>query len=177
MEKIDQLASAIKEFDSKYVLEKSPNISVLNDITEKQIHFHINKLHLNLDKDEKPLVIVNTKKGVRLYGFSGFVLTNKKIHFSLTKRFYFASFLPLSEKPRQLKLEAIDSFQIGEHDSCFGTTYVGHDLVINEKPLGLVRLGFGFVYDEEALVYINDLSKFLFEKGFLKSSPIEYQWQ
>ncbi|MCG6191373.1 hypothetical protein [Maribellus maritimus] len=177
MEKINQLEGAIREFDTKYVLEKSPNISVLNDITEKQIHFHKSKLHLNLDRDEKPLVLVNTKKGVRLYGFSGFVLTNKKIHFSLTKRFYFASFLPLSEKPRKLNLESIDSFQIGEHDSCFGSTYVGHDLVINEKTLGLVRLGFGLMYDEEALVYINELSKFLFENGFLKSTPKEYRWQ
>ncbi|MFA7096636.1 MAG: hypothetical protein WC383_09170 [Gammaproteobacteria bacterium] len=177
MEKINQLENAIKEFDSKYVLEKSKNISVLNEITEKQIHFHTSKLHLNLDKDEKPIVLVNTKKGVRLYGFSGFVLTNKKIHFSLTKRFFLASFLPLSEKPRKLNLESIDSFQIGEHDSCFGSTYVGHDLVVNEKPLGLVRLGFGLMYDEEALVYINELSKFLFENGFLKSTPKEYKWQ
>ena len=85
--------------------------------------------------------------------------------------------MPLSEKPRKLNLESIDSFQIGEHDSCFGSTYVGHDLVVNEKPLGLVRLGFGLMYDEEALVYINELSKFLFENGFLKSTPKEYKWQ
>jgi hypothetical protein len=177
MEKIDQLENAVKEFDLKYVLAKSKNISVLNEISEKQIHFHISKLHLNMDRDEKPLVIVNTKKGVRLYGFSGFVITNKKIHFALTKRFYFASLLPLNEKPRKLNLESIDSFQIGKLDSCFGTTYVGHDLVINERPLGLVRLGFGLTYDEEALNYINELSKYLFDKGFLKSSPINYQWQ
>jgi len=177
MNKINDLEKAIKEFDLKYVSGKSKNISVLNEITEKQIHFHISKLHLNLDKDEKPLVLVNTKKGVRLYGFSGFVLTNKKIHFSLTKRFFFASFLPLSEKPQQLILESIDSFQIGEHDACFGSAYVGHDLVINEKPLGLVRLGFGLMYDEKALVYINELSKYLFDNGFLSNEPKEFKWQ
>ena len=55
MEKIDQLESAIREFDSKYVFEKSQNISVLEDITEKQISFHVRKLHLVLDTAEKPL--------------------------------------------------------------------------------------------------------------------------
>ena len=81
MDKIDQFESAIKEFDSKFVFEKSLNISVLDDITEKQISFHVRKLHLVLDRDEKPFLVLNTKPGVRLYGFTGFVITNKKIHF------------------------------------------------------------------------------------------------
>jgi len=177
MDKIDQFESAIKEFDSKFVFEKSLNISVLADITEKQISFHVRKLHLVLDRDEKPLLVLNTKPGVRLYGFTGFVITNKKIHFSLTKRFFFASIFPIGEKPRSLKLESIDSFQIGEHDSCMGTTYVGHDLLVNKQALGLVRLGFKLTYDDKALKYINDLSMFLFEKGYLKDAPKEYSWQ
>lgn len=177
MEKIDQLESAIREFDSKYVLEKSSNISVLEDITEKQISFHVRKLHLVLDREEKPLIVLNNKPGVRLYAFTGFVITDKRIHFSLTKRFFFASIFPIGEKPRKLKLESVDSIQIGEHDSCFGTTYVGHDLVINKQALGLVRLGFKLIYDDKALKYINELSNFLFEKGYLKNAPKEYRWQ
>jgi hypothetical protein len=177
MKKISELEKAIQDFDLKYILEKSQNISVLQEITEKQIDFHVKKLHLVLDTDEKPLLILNTKKGVRLYAFTGFVLTNKKIHFLLTKRSYFASIVPLSEKPRQVKLEAVDSFQIGEHDSCFGTTYVGHDLRINNQILGLVRLGFSMEYDEKALKYINELSKYLFDNGFLNNEPKEFNWQ
>jgi len=177
MEKTDQLESAIREFDSKYVFEKSPNICVLEDITEKQISFHVKKLHLVLDSAEKPLLVLNTNPGVRLYGFSGFVITNKKIHFSLIKRSFFASFFPVGEKPRNLKLESIDSFQIGQHDACWGSDYVGHDLLINMQALGLVRLGFNLTYDDKALKYINDLSMFLFEKKYLKDAPKEYRWQ
>jgi len=177
MKKINELEKAIQEFDLKYVMEKSQNISVLNEITEKQINFHIKKLHLTLDNEEKPLLILNTKKGVRLYAFTGFVLTNKKLHFLLTKRSFFASIIPLSEKPRQLELEAIDSFQIGEHDSCFGSTYVGHDLRINDQTLGLVRLGYSLEYDEKALKYINELSKYLFDNEFLSKEPQEFKWQ
>jgi hypothetical protein len=58
-----------------------------------------------------------------------------------------------------------------------GTTYVGHDLLVNKQALGLVCTGFKQTYDDKALKYINDLSMFLFEKGYLKDAPGEYLWQ
>jgi len=51
-------------------------------------------------------------------------------------------------------------------------------LEINNKKLGLVRLGFkSFLYDDKALKYINDLSMFLYEKGYLTNAPKVYRWQ
>ena len=41
--------------------------------------------------------------------------------------------------------------------------------------MGLVRLGFNLVYDELALKYINLLSQFLYEQGFLKAAPKEFR--
>lgn len=172
MENPSKLESAIREFDLNYNGKKSSNISVLENITQEQLNFHIKKLDLVLDADEKPLLMLNLKKGIRLYGFSGFLITDKKIHFSLLKRSYFATYFPRKDKDLlPIRISDINSFQIGKLDSCIGTTYVGHDLVINNKPLGLVRLGFGLLYDEEALNYINGLSKDLFVKGFLKNEP------
>lgn len=172
MENSNKLENAIREFDLNYNGKKSLNISVLESITQEHLNFHIKKLDLLLQSDEKPLLMLNLKKGIRLYGFSGFLITDKKIHFSLLKRSYFAAYFPRKDKSLlPVKLVDVNSFQIGKHDSCAGTTYVGHDLVINNQSLGLVRLGFGLLYDEEALNYINGLSRDLFVKGFLKNEP------
>lgn len=172
MENTNKLENAIREFNLNYNAKKSSNISTLENITQEQINFHITKLGLVLEAGEKPLLMLNLKKGIRLYGFSGFLITDKRIHFSVLKRSYFATYFPRKDKDLlPVKIEDVNSFQIGKRDSCAGTTYVGHDLVINNQPLGLVRLGFGLLYDEEALNYINGLSKDLFVKGFLKNEP------
>ncbi len=170
MKNVDNLEKAVKFFDRRYVKEKSKNISILDNITNKEISFHTSKLQLKLEDNEKPLVLVNNSPGVRLYGFSGFVITNRFIHFSLIKRSFFASLFPIIES-RKVDLEIVDTFQIGQHDSCLGTTYVGHDFNINNQALGLVWLGFGFMYDDLALEYINELSRYLYEEGFLKKGP------
>lgn len=171
---MNHLASLIREFDLKYVLEKSKNICVLDEINDEEIAFQIKYRGLVLDSDEKLLLILNKKMWVLNKQTSGFAITTKGIHFSLIRRLYFPV---VREKPRKIKLEGIDSFQIGEHDSCYGTNYVGHDLMINNQKLGLVRLGYGLMYDDKALRYINELSKFLYQKGFLKEAPKEYSWQ
>ena len=178
MKKINDLEKAIKEFDLKYVNEKSKNIYVLNLINEECLINH-KKKYLKLGSDEKPLLVFNGKKSLiaKLMPFSGFVLTNKQIHFALLKRSFFTGLYPFREKPRSLNLESVDSFQIGEHDSCMGSAYVGHDLRINNQTLGLVRLGFSIEYDENALEYINGLSKYLYDNGFLSNEPKEFKWQ
>ena len=178
MNKISDLEKAIKEFDLKYVNEKSKNVYVINAINDECLVNH-QKKYLKLDNDEKPLLVLNGKKSLlaKLMPFTGFVVTSKKIHFSLLKRSFFTGLYPFREKPRNLNLESVDSFQIGEHDSCMGSAYVGHDLRINNQTLGLVRLGFSIEYDEEALNYINELSKYLFDNGFLSNPPKEFKWQ
>ena len=178
MKSSNDLESSIREFDSKYPKEKSVNIFIIDDITAEHLSEH-NKRYLSLDNDEKPLLLLNGKKGLmaKLMPFSGFVLTNKKIHFSLLKRSFLTGLYPFREKPRNLKIESVDSFQIGEHDACFGTAYTGHDLRINDEALGLVRLGFSIEYDDKALSYINKLSGSLFDSGLLRNSPKEFSWQ
>jgi len=178
MNKINDLEKAIKEFDLKFVSEKSKNLFVLNEINEACLSIH-QKNYLALEAEEKPLLALNGKKSLiaKLIPFSGLVITNKKIHFSLLKRSFLTGIYPFRVKIHSLNLESIDSFQIGEHDACYGTAYVGHDLRINNQTLGLVRLGFAIEYDEKALNYINELSKYLFENGFLSSEPKEFKWQ
>lgn len=65
----------------------------------------------------------------------------------------------------------ISSLEIGRHDQCFGTAYVGHQLKINGKVLGLVRMGSGICLDEDAIKILNGFFDFLFKSGILSDAP------
>lgn len=177
MNKIDDLENAIVRFNEESNI-KSTNILLIDFISQANIKYHKSK-YLKLDNNEKPLLILNARKTLfmNIMPFTGFVLTNKKLHFATMKRSFFSSLVPIKERPRSFLLENIDSFQIGEHDSCLGTAYIGHDLMVNSIKQGLIRLGMTMFYDRNALNYINGLSKYLFENGFLKDGPKTYRWQ
>jgi hypothetical protein len=113
----------------------------------------------------------------KLMPFTGFVITSKRIQFSVLKRSFFTGLYPFRVKLTTADLNKVNSFQIGEHDSCYGTAYVGHNLMINDQTLGLVRMGFSITYDEKALEYINGLSKYLFDNGYLTNEPKKFNWQ
>lgn len=65
----------------------------------------------------------------------------------------------------EIALEAIQSANIGDHDHCFGTAYMGHQLVVNGKVVGLLRMGAGVVFDEETIDYLSKLFETCFGKG------------
>ena len=65
----------------------------------------------------------------------------------------------------EIALEAIQSANIGDHDHCYGTAYVGHQLVGNGNVVGLLRMGAGFVFDEESVAYWSKLFETCFGKG------------
>jgi len=177
VEKIGSLEDAIKVFDAQYDKEKSSNIYVGNNIIGECLVNH-KKKHKALNGGEKPLLILNSKKSLltKLFPFTGFVITDKNIYFATLKRSFVTGIFPFKEKPNSIPLEYVTSFQIGEHDTCFGTAYVGHNLMINGQVLGLARLGYGMLYDDKALEYINGLSQYLFDEGFLYEKPQKFSW-
>ena len=65
----------------------------------------------------------------------------------------------------EIALEAIQSANIGDHDHCIGTAYMGHQLVVNGQVVGLLRMGAGVVFDEETIDYLNKLFETCFGKG------------
>jgi hypothetical protein len=177
MNKANELEKSIKEFDIKYDRKRSNMLFILEDITQEHIEFH-SKMYLKLEVGEKPLLMLNGKPKISASltalhkrTFSGFLITNKKIHFTSFKRSYFSSVLLFREKPNSFTLETVDSFQMGERDNCFGNNYFGHDLIINNMAQGLVFC------EDKALEYINSLSNYLFQNGFLKTEIKEYSWQ
>ena len=52
-------------------------------------------------------------------------------------------------------LDDLSQAMIGEHDHCVGSAYMGHQLLINGKMIGLLRMGAGIECDEKAIEYLN----------------------
>lgn len=180
MNKISEFELSLNTFNNQYPNSRSKNVFVLDEINEVCLEGH-KKNGFRLEINEKPLLVLNGKKG--LIGFflptTSLIITDKKIFFRTLKRSVFTSLWPHAflQNPQNLNLESIDSFQIGQHDSCLGYNYVGHDLMVNNQAVGLVRMGHSIMLDDKAISYINSLSKYLYTNGFLKSDPIEYAWQ
>lgn len=172
VENISKLEEAITEFDVKYEGKKSANIFIQSAISSEILAAHIKK-HPLFTGEEKPLLVLNGVTSVykKLFPFTGFVITDKNIYFSTSKRSLFTSLFPFKEKPGSIPIEYVTGLQIGKHDACYGTNYVGHDLMINGQVLGLVRLGFSMSYDSETGEYINALSQFLYDNNFFTLAP------
>ena len=110
---------------------------------------------------------------------TGVVITNKRIWCKLAPDSFWTGLIGIFMKYIIVSFEIsqIRNFQIGEHDTCFGTAYIGHQFIVNEKKLGLLRMGSGIFYDEDMLKTINKLSLHLYEIKIFDRPPKEYLWQ
>lgn len=132
---------------------KSKNVFLLDEV-KKVLELH-KKRYAQINADEKPLLAVNKNiMAVGGYGWSGLLITDKKLYYKCTKDTFWAGLVMLSNKG-EIPLKQIHSIAIGRHDACFGTAYVGHQLLINGKNMGLLRMGGSVEFDEKA---INELS-------------------
>ena len=56
-----------------------------------------------------------------------------------------------------MNFEDLKSIQIGKHDNFYGTSYNGHNLVINVEEYGLIRMEKAIEYDKPLIKYCNQL--------------------
>ena len=75
------------------------------------------------------------------------------------------------------EIYGLNYLEIAEHYHCIGTAYVGHQLKINNEVVGLIRMGTGIEYDEEAIKYLNGLFNELANKRIIRNRVREYVWQ
>lgn len=140
----EKLIEKINEFKSSG-LQPCKKIWMLDDITEKVIAKHIKK-YAFLDGVEKPLVVVGTGSK----GYSKMTITDKNIYCRLTPDSFWAGFYPLT-KPYTFPLKDIKSIEIGDLDSCFGSQYIGNQIIINGEVIGLLRMGENLCCDDQAI--------------------------
>ena len=151
----EKLLKAIQTYINSHQV-KSKYVFLLDEINGAVLDRH-KKLYAHVTTDEKPLLAVNNKiiGVVGGYGWSGLLITDKKLYYKCTVDKFWASIIALANKG-EMPLESIRKIAIGESDGCFGTSYIGHRLIINKKTVGLLRMGGAITWNDET---INELTQ------------------
>ncbi|MBF1571050.1 MAG: hypothetical protein HXO21_06635 [Prevotella sp.] len=154
----EKLIKAIKDYE-RHALPISKNVFTGNNITAELIEKHCNRYGINC-QGEQPILIVNDSivGSFGGYGWTGLMITDKTLYYKCTKDSFFSGLIALSSKGI-IPLEQVHTIAIGHHDTCFGTAYVGHQLVINNEVMGLLRMGGSIEYDEKAISQLTHIFK------------------
>ena len=154
----EKLIKAIKDYE-RHALPISKNVFTGNNITAELIEKHCNRYGINC-QEEQPLLIVNDSivGSFGGYGWTGLMITDKTLYYKCTKDSFLSGLIALSSKGI-IPLEQVHTIAIGHHDTCFGTAYVGHQLVINNEVMGLLRMGGSIEYDEKAISQLTHIFK------------------
>ncbi len=154
----EKLIKAIKDYE-RHALPISKNVFTGNNITAELIEKHCNRYGITC-QEEQPLLIVNDSivGSFGGYGWTGLMITDKTLYYKCTKDSFLSGLVALSSKGI-IPLEQVHTIAIGHHDTCFGTAYVGHQLVINNEVMGLLRMGGGIEYDDKAISQLTHIFK------------------
>lgn len=138
--------------------EALPKALFLSPIPSDVIELHQKRLGIQLQPDETPLLAVNKKiiGTVGGYGWTGILLTDKNLYYRLLKDSEFSSIIPINNKG-SIPVEQLSSLQIGNHDTCRGKAYIGHQLLVNGNVLGLLRMGGGLLFDDKLMDILSGL--------------------
>lgn len=155
---IEKLIKAIKDYE-RHALPISKNVFTGDNITAELIEKHCNRYGINC-QGELPILIVNDSivGSFGGYGWTGLMITDKTLYYKCTKDSFLSGLVALSSKGI-IPLEQVHTIAIGHHDTCFGTAYVGHQLVINNEVMGLLRMGGSIEYDEKAISQLTHIFK------------------
>ena len=113
-----------------------------------------------LERHEK---IIGTVGG---YGWTGILLTDKRLYYRLLKDVFWSSVISIPQKG-SISMEQVSSLQIGNHDACYGRAYIGHQLLANGKVLGLLRMGGAIEFDEKLIDIL---------RGLFEDENTSYMW-
>ena len=154
----EKLIKAIKDYE-RHALPISKNVFTGDNITAELIEKHCNRYGINC-QGEQPILIVNDSivGSFGGYGWTGLMITDKTLYYKCTKDSFLSGLVALSSKGI-IPLEQVHTISIGHHDTCFGTAYVGHQLVINNEVMGLLRMGGSIEYDEKAISQLTHIFK------------------
>lgn len=154
----ENIIKAIKDYEF-HAFPISKNVFTGNNITAELIEKHCNRYGITC-QEEQPLLIVNDSivGSFGGYGWTGLMITDKTLYYKCTKDSFLSGLVALSSKGI-IPLEQVHTIAIGHHDTCFGTAYVGHQLVINNEVMGLLRMGGSIEYDEKAISQLTHIFK------------------
>jgi len=169
--------NSLKEAIVAYI-QKTP-LRTKNILAKPNINnIILEKYQVKIDKGEEPLIILYKTAPFGMTS-TKLLITEKKIYFKAVPDTFWTSLFLYFMKPIQgfCEIQGLESLEIAEHDTCYGNAYIGHQLKINNQVIGLVRMGAGMYYDEEAICYLNGLFDYLAENDFIKNAVKKYTWQ
>lgn len=128
---------------------KSKSIYLLGDVNNV-LELH-EKRYAEINGNERPLLALNkTIPGcIGGYGWTGLLITDKAIYWRCLKDSFFASLVSIPVKG-SIPLKELRNIKFGRQDACFGSSYIGHKLIINDSIIGLLRIVGNATTDETA---------------------------
>lgn len=149
----EKLMAAVKFYNNLQQQDKSKYIFILEGINKKLLSFHQKCYSITIPEDEKPLMVINHNIPGTIggrFGWSGMLLTDKKLYFKCLKDSCWSSLIPQTVTG-VIPLEKVNSISLGDIDHCLGSAYIGHQLIINGKIVGLLRMGGSIPCDDKTI--------------------------
>ncbi len=152
--KTEKLKEALALYTTSYP-NKSSYVFLDERITPELLSKH-KKRYAQLAPTEEALLVVNNNilGSIAAYGWSGILISEHYLYYRCLKDSFFSSLVALPSTGK-IPLSAIDTLVIGAHDTCFGTAYIGHKLVVNGKSVGLLRMGGAIQFDDNTIASLN----------------------
>lgn len=127
------------------------------EITEQLVAAH-KKLYAPMTDEEHVLLLVNKiPSGWRGRFFTGLCITDRFVYYTLMKDSFFTAF------QRRVKgivpLESVRNLAIGRTDHAYGPDYMGHQLLVDGRIAGLLKMGNGLMEVEKMVEQLQQLFK------------------
>ena len=112
-----------------------------------------------IPEGEKILLLTNkVQENFLGYFRTGIVITEKAVYCRLQADTFFST-LTLNRSKKAIPLAEVKSMSIGRTDRCYGTSYEGHQLLVNGKVVGLIRMGAGMGADDDMIAELTQIFK------------------
>lgn len=154
---IEKLQSAIETLRNSH-LPHSKSVIYAEQI-DSDLRAAINRWYAPIPANENILLLTNKIK-VNFMGYfrTGICITDKAVYCRLQADSFFST-LTLNRSKKIIPLAEITSMSIGETDHCYGTSYEGHQLLVNGKVVGLIRMGNGMGADDDMITELSQIFK------------------
>ena len=97
--------------------------------------------------------------------FGTMLITNRSLRYlRLRSDTITANYQMVGSNSGEYPLTDVKSIRIGDHDHSLGAHYAGHQLVINDQVVGLLRISTYLYFDQESIDYLTRFFDFCFNK-------------
>ncbi len=154
---IEKLQSAIETFRASHI-PHSKSVLYAEQI-DSNLRAGITRWYAPIPEDESILLLTNKIKANFMgYFRTGICITNRAVYCRLQADTFFST-VTLNRSKMVIPLEEITSMSIGKTDHCYGTNYEGHQLLVNGKVVGLIRMGEGMGADDDMITELTQIFK------------------